>query len=129
VREAPKTVRANIVCEKIRNSGCGDFAAGDRGRLDLTRRFAKAQRKRIMKPIACVAPANPTLRIRDFRSSVKMTPPKTHPVAAIPVALPLQPLKKWSIAAKEGVKRRAVSIPPMTPNIMIKCQCSDEINY
>jgi hypothetical protein len=128
VGEAPKIVRANVVCERIRKSGCGDFAAGDRGRLDLTRRFAKVQRKRIMKPITRVAQANPTVGIRDFRSSVKMTPRKAHPVAAIPVALPLQRLKKWPMAAKEGVKRRAVSIPPMTPNIMIKCQCSAEIN-
>jgi len=97
VRKAPKTVRANIVCERIRKSGCGDFAAGDRGRLGLTWRFAKVQRKMIMKPITRVAQATPTLGIRDFRSSVKKTPPKAHPVAAIPVALPLQRLRngRW----------------------------------
>jgi hypothetical protein len=86
------------------------------------------QRNRIMKPITRVAQANPTFGIKDCRSNGNTIPPKAHPVAAIPVALPRRRLKKWPIAAMEGVKSREVPTPPLIPKTTIKCQYSKQVS-
>jgi len=128
MRKLPRTVIANVGCERILKLGCGDLAARDRGRLDLMRRLAMMQRNRIMKPITRVAQANPTFGIKDCRSNGNTIPPKAHPVAAIPVALPRRRLKKWPIAAMEGVKRREVPTPPLMPKTTMKCQYSKQVS-
>jgi hypothetical protein len=79
------------------------------------RKLAATVRDRHKKPRMRMAQAQPTFANRDSSMSGKMTPPRLPAVEAMPVARPRRTLKKWPMAAMEGVKRREQERPDRTP--------------
>ncbi|KAI4134061.1 MAG: hypothetical protein LQ347_001830 [Umbilicaria vellea] len=111
MKKTPAVVNANISSVKMRKSGhtLPPIFGGKRARMS---RLAMISRKRIMKPMMRVAQAKPTNGKSRCRSSGKRIPPTDPPVAANPVAVPLERRKKCPIEETAGVNIREVPMPP-----------------
>lgn len=116
MKKTPAVVNANIPFLKMPKSGhmLARFFGGKRERRS---RLAMISRNRMMNPMMRVAQAKPTRGKRRCRSSGKRIPPTEPPVAASPVAVPLELKKKCPIAETAGVNIREVPMPPRTEKV------------
>lgn len=125
MKKTPAVVNANISSLKMRKSGhtLPPTFGGKRERMS---RLAMISRNRIMKPMMRVAHAKPTNGKRRCSSRGKRIPPTEPPVAASPVAVPLERRKKCPIEETAGVNIREVPRPPRMEKVKMYCQYSME---
>ena len=93
MKKTPAVVKAKTLSLKIPGSG-HTLPPTLGGRRERMNKFASITRNSRMNPMIRVAQAKPMVSKRCWRRSGNMIPPTEPPVAARPLALPRETMKK-----------------------------------